>query len=291
MIERYLLRYFLAVVDGGNFSSAATAANVTQPTLSAGIAKLEEQLGKPLFHRNNRRVHLTEAGARLLPYARRIEAQFNESIAAVQDVEPVRMLRLGVLNTISSSLMTASVTSMLDRDKNLQLEIVDGTERELTSKLVQGRVDLALTLVDRGGDRFNETLLFEEGYMVALAKSHPLAAQQVLKAEDLAGRVMIVRRQCEALSQTSRFFTERGIRPFFAYRSWQDDRVMSMVSAGLGVTVVPQSHAAEGVAKSSLNGFNLRRKIGLVSRADTNAQALHGNGRHARAEDSHQERS
>ena len=64
-MDRYLLRYFLAIVETGNFSRAAARENVAQPTLSAGIAKLEGQLQARLFDRTNRRVHLTQAGSRL----------------------------------------------------------------------------------------------------------------------------------------------------------------------------------------------------------------------------------
>ena len=56
MMDRYLLRYFLAVIDQGNFSKAAAACNVSQPTLSVGIANLEKMLSRPLFVRTNRRV-------------------------------------------------------------------------------------------------------------------------------------------------------------------------------------------------------------------------------------------
>src|SRR3990167_2289434 len=65
-MDRYLLRYFLAIVETGNFSRAAARENVAQPTLSAGIAKLEGQLQARLLDRTNRRVHLTEAGSRFL---------------------------------------------------------------------------------------------------------------------------------------------------------------------------------------------------------------------------------
>ena len=58
MIDRYLLRYFLAVIEKGNFSKAAAACGVSQPTLSVGIAKLETMLDRPLFQRSNRRVEL-----------------------------------------------------------------------------------------------------------------------------------------------------------------------------------------------------------------------------------------
>ena len=77
MIDRYLLRYFLAVIDQGSFSKAAVHCNVSQPTLSIGIAKLERLLTRPLFLRSNRRVQLTEAGVQFAVHARRIESEFN----------------------------------------------------------------------------------------------------------------------------------------------------------------------------------------------------------------------
>ena len=97
-MDRYLLRYFLAIVETGNFSRAAARENVAQPTLSAGIAKLETQLGARLFDRTNRRVHLTEAGGRFLTHARRIEHEFNLAQAAVS--EP----RMPILSSLGETL-------------------------------------------------------------------------------------------------------------------------------------------------------------------------------------------
>lgn len=268
MIDRYLVRYFLAVVDSGNFSRAAQRMNVAQPTLSVGIAKLEGLVGTVLFDRNNRRVSLTEAGARFLPYARRIESEFNRSVAAVQNVSPVRVLKLGILNTVSSAIVQKAIGEMIAADPQQRIEVVDGSERELVNSVARGRVDVALTLVGRGGDRFAEETLLEEGYVAALPATHPLAGRDVVTADDVADSVMMVRRQCEALSETSRYFTERGVRPFFAYRSSQDDRVLAMVAAGLGMTVTPHSHNAPGIWRARLNGFDLTRKIGLIYAGD-----------------------
>lgn len=263
MMDRYLIRYFLAVVETGSFSRAATSVNVTQPTMSAGIAKLEGQLGTAVFRRNNRRVHLTEAGSKFLPFARRIESEFNRALATIQEVEPVTNLRIGVLNTISSQLVSRSLTAMIQKDPTLRIEIVDGSERELMANVAKNRIDVAVTLIERGGGQFREELLFEEGYSVAMREDPASTSLTTVSAEDIAGRVMIVRRNCEVLPETSRFFTERGVRPFFAYRSAQDDRVMAMVAAGLGLTIVPRSHVTAGVKLVELVGFNLTRKIGL----------------------------
>ncbi len=275
MIDRYLIRYFLAVVDNGNFSRAAAQVNVTQPTLSVGIAKLEDQLGARLFNRSSQRVHLTNAGTRFLSHARRIESEFNIAEAALRGHEPVQQIRVGILTTISSEIVARAVAMVHLDGAAGTVEIVEGSERQLAQHVARGRVDVALSLVGRGGDRFLEEPLWEEGYALALTEAHPLATQGVIAAEDLADEVMIVRRHCEALSETSRYFTERGVRPFFAYRSTEDDRVMKMVAAGLGLTVAPESHRAEGVARPRLAGFDVRRKIGFIYglKAETMAQS------------------
>lgn len=266
MIERYLLRYFLAVVDHGNFSRAAAECHVSQPTLSIGVAKLEEGLGTRLFFRSNQRVQLTEAGTRFLAHARRIEREFN---LAIQDMglaaggsEPRPILRLGVLSSIPGSLV-AQAFALAGPDQARALELVFANERDLLAQLGRGRLDLCLGLVGRGGARFAEQPLVEEGYRVVVPAAHRLAARSHVAAEDLASEVMIVRRHCEALSDTSRHFLERGVRPHFALRSTNDERVVQMVASGLGVTVMPQCYRDPGMANLRMTGFDLTRKLGF----------------------------
>lgn len=264
MIDRYLLRYFLAVVDNGTFSRGAAQANVSQPTLSVGIAKLERLLGATLFQRSSQRVHLTDAGTRFLAHARRIEGAFNAAELAVKGTKATPIVRLGVLSSIPTEWIAAAHMRARQCDSSARVEFVEGTERELMSHVARGRVDVALTLIGRGSDRFFEEPLHEEGYALALPTSHPLAQEAVIAAEALASEVMIVRRHCEALSETSRHFTERGVRPFFALRSINDDKVLKMVAAGLGITIMPEGHQAPGVARPRMTGFTLRRTTGLL---------------------------
>lgn len=75
---------------------------------------------------------------------------------------------------------------------------------------------------------------------------------------------MIVRRHCEALNDVSRHFVAHGVRPFFAYRTDNDERALAMVRANLGITVMPQSHKLDGVVHPELMGFTQRRIIGLL---------------------------
>jgi DNA-binding transcriptional LysR family regulator len=264
MIERYQLRYFLAVVDAGGFSRAAKQVNVTQPTLSIGVAKLERALGGPLFVRNSKRVHLTPLGVRILPQARAIEREFNGFETAARP-EPLALpVRLGVLATVPTWLIEAVVAANQQAERPDALEIVEGAEGDLMSRLERRRIDLALTVIRPGQDRFRPELLRTEGYSLAVPQTHPLAGEAEVEVEALAGEVMIVRRHCEVLAATSRFFTARGVRPRFSFRTHNDDRAAAMVRAGLGVTVAPDSWREPGVGLVRLAGFEHRRELGLL---------------------------
>jgi|FEC22Drversion2_1045045.scaffolds.fasta_scaffold06166_1 DNA-binding transcriptional LysR family regulator len=261
MIDRYLIRYCLGVVDQGSFSAAAASARVTQPTLSAGIAKLEALLGQQLFDRSGRRVRLTEAGTRFVDHARRIEAEFAAAERAVQATPPHRLIRIGVAPTVSTIALGAALAAARAAAPDERIEIVEGRTSELQGKLDHGRIDALLGPgVARDGE---DVRLFEEGYGVAMATAHPLAHRASVTAEDIAGETMIVRRQCEALPLVSRFFTARGVRPFMAARTVSDDRAAAYVAAGLGITVMPYSLRAPGVAMPALAGFELTRVVGV----------------------------
>lgn len=271
MIDRYLLRYFLAVIDCGSFSKAARQLNVTQPTLSVGIGKLERLLGVQLFQRTSKRVHLTAAGSRLALHARRIENEFNLAEATLLDLKPARVLRLGVLSTYPMTRLAASVRAARREDPAERLQIVAGNERELLQRLSRGQIDAALTIVRQDADRFASEALSCEHYALALHDGHRLAGKATIAAEELSDETMIVRRHCEVLTETSRHFTERGVRPFFAFRGTNDEQVLTLVQAGLGLTVMPASYSLDGVVRPRLAGFDLRRHLGLLFAAHADA--------------------
>ncbi|PWR21668.1 LysR family transcriptional regulator [Zavarzinia compransoris] len=264
MIDRYLLRYFLAVVDAGNFSRGAQQVNVTQPTLSVGIGKLEEALGARLFERNSQRVQLTEAGVRLLAHARLIEREFNSLERGLKADDPGRVLRIGVLSTLPTAMIAAVIRRNAAAACPDAVEIVEGASRDLLNRLGRRRIDIALTRVRPEDEDLPHEFLFAEGYSIAAPPDHPLAGHDAVPGETLAGEVMIVRRNCEVLPETSRYFTERGVRPRFSFRSVNDDRILALVRTGLGITVAPDSLIGPDLGRFKLAGFDHRRRIGLI---------------------------
>lgn len=258
MIDRYLLRYFLAVVDHGNFSRAAAQCGVSQPTLSVGIAKLETLLDRPLFQRSNRRVELTAAGTRLVAHARRIESEFAEAERTVRDDPPARLVRLGIVSTLPAGWIERALMAV--RGTGERLELVEGRMRDLSPKLDRGRIDAILGPLPTG---IHGGALFTESYAMTMAADHPLAARDSVTVDEVAAETMIVRRHCEALTTVSRFFTARGVRPFMAARTTSDEHAVGYVRAGLGITVMPRCFAQAGIAMPVLAGFDATRTIGF----------------------------
>lgn len=281
MIDRYAIRYLLAVIDHGNFSKAAAQCNVSQPTLSVGIAKLERILGRKLFQRTSKRVELTVSGAHFAVHARRIEAEFAQAERSVLDTTMQATIRLGILNTIPTLWHEALVRAFRPFASSERVEFVETRERDILDQLSRGRTDLALTIIRDDNDRFVSRPLVEEGYALAMSLDHPLAREEIISADALADNVMIARRNCEALADTSRHFTSRGVRPFFAAKTNNDDRALALVRSGLGVTVMPASFACPDIAMPRLAGFALTRTIGILFAPHIDATQIESTATHA----------
>lgn len=261
MLKRSHVRQFLAVVDSGSFTAAAARVRITQPTLSVGIAEMEKTVGAKLFIRDRKHVRLTEAGARLLPIARQLEQGFRaaESLNAPARGGS-RLMRLGVLRTLAPEMVKIAVETLRS---DCDLELVEGSGHELRTGLSGGRLDAAITLFKPDDHTELSRTLFTEPYVMLAAHGHHLA-DSVVHPEALAGEVMIARRACERLQDTSRFFTRSGVRPRFALRSDNDALCLGMVEAGLGITTAPLSLMTPKMRQIGIVGYDFERTIGLI---------------------------
>ncbi|MEU6453402.1 LysR substrate-binding domain-containing protein [Streptomyces sp. NPDC127113] len=183
------LRYFTAVAEELHFTRAAERLYVSQPALSKQIRALERQLGAELFRREPRGVSLTEAGAALLPHARRVLAGWGEGAAAVEAVRAARRgtLVVGMSTSPGRDGLLPSVRSRFTAaHPEALLRLRQTRWEDPTAGLADGTADVAyvwLPLPD--ADRYAWTVVAEEPRLVALPETHPLAARPVLDFADL----------------------------------------------------------------------------------------------------------
>lgn len=262
MITRAHIRKFLALVETESFTQAASRIHVTQPTLSVGIADLEKHVGSKLFIREKRRARLTEEGRRFLPIARELEGLFRKADRfSPRTADKWPQLRLGLIKSLGG----ATTQELVGRLRSeYTMELIEGTDAELRGLMTKDHFDAIVTVLRTGDSPDRCHALFTEPYAMFVATDHPLAGRDEVEASELAGEVMIARRSCEILGDTSKFFTEHGVRPNFALKSESDERCMRMVAAGLGITTAPLSLQVEGTVPIGVEGYEFSRRIGIL---------------------------
>lgn len=141
-----LLRAFVAVAECDGFSAAGRILNRSQSAVSLQIKRLEERLGEPLFERSSRRVRLTPAGGRLLPYARRMLRLQDEARRMLGEGRRGELVRLGVTEEHASAHLPGLLPRLATRHPALRLEIVCDISSALVQRFQEGLLDVALTV-------------------------------------------------------------------------------------------------------------------------------------------------
>jgi DNA-binding transcriptional LysR family regulator len=144
MLDLDLLRSFVAVVDAGGFTRAGERVHRTQSTVSQQIRRLEEDMGRPLLHRDGKRVRPTEEGERLLSYARRILALAEEAREVVSRPSGDGVVRLGLAEDFVAYRFTEMLSEFALSNPDLRLSVRCGTSEEMQGALERGDLDLAL---------------------------------------------------------------------------------------------------------------------------------------------------
>jgi DNA-binding transcriptional LysR family regulator len=261
------LRYFLAVTETGSFTRAAERCNVTQPTLSAGIARLEEALGARLLDRGPP-ASLSAAGRDLQPHARAMLDAWQSARAASRSGLPRQRLRLALAATLPAG-PVAQLLGNFREQESVELEVVEGRAAAMRERIARGLADIAITVVGEDAGAGNAATLFREPYLIAIAAAHPLATRDRCTIEDLAGLPFVVRPHCEVHALAARAFADRGVRPRVAFRAASDESAVSAVRAGLGAVLLPRSLATTALALVALRELPLERRVGMIWRRDT----------------------
>src|SRR5271168_3332982 len=182
------LRYFAAVVEFRHFGRAAEACNVSQPTLSGQIRKLEDELGVKLLERTNKRVDVTPVGRQILEHASRALAEAGqiESVARAARDPLVGALRLGVIPTLAPYLLPLILAPLRKAYPGLEIELWEDQTRLLIEGLRSHRLDAALVASSMGTAEFAETLV------AVLPPGHALAEGETVDESDLADDLLVM---------------------------------------------------------------------------------------------------
>jgi LysR family hydrogen peroxide-inducible transcriptional activator len=273
------LRYLVAVADRRHFGRAAESCNVSQPTLSSQIRKLEDELGVTLLERTNKRVDLTPVGSKILIHARRAlaEAGQMEAVARAARDPLVGPLKLGVITTLAPYLMPLILKPLRQAYPKMPIELWEDQTRSLIDGLRNHRLDAALLATPPGAPEITELALFDEPLLAVLPLHHKLAAAKKVQEDALAGELLVLADgHClanQALAACgARAGSLRGAIQSKSSGSMQAstlETLVNLVAAGYGATLLPalaaDSFRTREIVLRPLAGKS-SRTIRLVSR-------------------------
>jgi len=261
-MELYQIRHFIAVAETGGFTKGAQRIAISQPAISASIAKLEAELDVKLLDRRRSPVVPTAAGARLLEAGKNILQTCNAVKAELKTITTPNRLRIGVLQSLSNGYVSKLLSSF--RRANVAIEVVDGSCEQLVEFLAEQELDTVLTIVGGNDLKFASRVLFEEPYLLAVPKDHRYARRQSVKLADLDGEPFIVRTRCDFYQDVTDLLVARGIKTRVVYQTDQDDRALALVAAGIGLALVPAHFEISAVKQVPVSDLGVSRAIGLL---------------------------
>jgi LysR family transcriptional regulator, hydrogen peroxide-inducible genes activator len=243
------LRYIVAVARERHFGRAAEACFVSQPTLSVAIKKLEEELDVKLFERGASEVSVTPLGEAIVRQAQSVL----EQAAAIKEIakrgkDPLNgALRLGIIYTIGPYLLPELVKNAIEMTPQMPLMLQENFTVKLLDMLRTGELDCAIMAEPFPDTGLAIAPLYDEPFLIAVPKNHPLAQRQRVSADELKKETMLLlgTGHCfrdhvlEVCPEFARFSSDaEGIRKSFEGSSLET--IKHMVASGMGVTVVPQ---------------------------------------------------
>lgn len=270
-MELYQIRHFVAVVEGGGFTKGAERVAVSQPAISASIAKLEAELKVKLLERRHAQVVPTEAGTRLLEMGKTILQTCNAVRTEVETIGNRRPLRIGVMLPLPSGPVANLLNSFRHAHPKIAVEVTDGhcdgwcNCDQLFGPLDEGECDAVLAIMnDRIASRFASRVLFQIPYRLAVRADHRFVQRQAVTIADLANESLILPGRCAFLHDITDALASLGGRARVVYRTDQDDRALALVAAGVGQAVVAGQCEFPGVKHVPLSDLRIVRTIGLV---------------------------
>lgn len=251
MFDLRQLRYFVAVAETLNFTEAAQRLHISQPPLSQQIRALEEDMQTRLFERNKRHVALTEPGRLFLQEARGILARANAARDVISEAADGRKGRLRLAYPASLVFHSALPHALLrfsDIAPDVTLDLHEMYSQAQYEALTTGQIDAGLVRAQPKSANIAEQLDSEvidhEQVLLAMPANHPMANRDRVAMADVAGEAFVT--QTRSYSTTFRdallrMAATNGFHPNIRQEAQQITGVLALVSAGVGMALVPSS--------------------------------------------------
>jgi DNA-binding transcriptional LysR family regulator len=262
------LRTFITAAEQESFSHAADQLYITQPAVSKRVATLEDELGTPLFDRIGRRVFLTEAGRELLPRAKSILNDIEDSRRLISNLSGTvtGRLSIGTSHHIGLHRLPPILRNYSAQYPDVELDLHFMDSEAACRAVLAGELELGIvTLPPDPIDDLETEIIWPDPLSIVVNKNHPLAKQKTSKPQNLIDTQAILPAHGtytrELLEQA---FELRGLTLTTGMTTNYLETIKMMVSVGLGWSVLPNSMLSKEIVVLDVKGINISRQLGFV---------------------------
>jgi DNA-binding transcriptional LysR family regulator len=251
---------FHEAAEALNFSLAAQKLNITQPAVSAQIRILEEDLGVKLFARIGKKIVLSEAGAMLKSYSRRIFRLLDEAESVMKELRLVRRgtLKVGTTHTYAGHIMAPLLTRFQADFPDVKVILHEGSSLDVAKSVAKLDIELAVVAYPGNVKNVQFDLLRREDMVLALSPSHALANAKTISVKMLAKEKFIMREKGSSTRLiVNDLFRRHRINPLVVFETSNADFIKEQVAGGMGVSFLTLSSVSDDVAIGRLAIVNL----------------------------------
>ena len=239
------LEYILALDQLRHFGKAAEQCNVTQPTLSAMIQKLEEELGTKIFERNRQPIGITPVGQQIIEQAREVLNQADRIKSLIEEArqEVSGVFRLGILPTIAPYLLPRFFPTLEKKFPKLDIRVSEMKTSDIKQALLTGDIDAGILANMPDFEEYAINHLFYEQYYAYIAEEDPLFEKEKIRTSDLAtsNQLWLLDEGHCFRDQLVKFCQLKPAQNSqLTYRLGSMETFMRMVESGRGVTFIPE---------------------------------------------------
>src|SRR5215468_5981364 len=276
------LRYFVAVAEERSFTTAARRLNLSQPPLSQQIQALEASLGTRLFYRTSRRVELTPAGAALLARAWAIQQQIKSAEEEVRSVGAglVGTLDIGATGSVLRGRLADLLAAYRREAPSVRMTVHEQAPSLQIAALLEGTTNISLIRSISAEHGLASELAWKEEVVVAMPRNHPLARRKRIALSDLAAEdhVVLQPESSDFAHNIQKCCIDAGFLPRVSQQVVDAQSVPSLIAAGFGVSLVPQSIArftTDEIAFRPIRPAPPSADVFLVYRKDEMSMVVH----------------
>lgn len=236
------LKLMVAISEEQSVTRASERLFLTQSALSHQLLDLESTLGTPLFHRLNKKMILTQAGERILPSARRILADLEETEADLKRIATNKQgcLRISTACYTCYNWLPAILKNFKQKFPEIEVKIVVEATRKPIPILLEGKLDIVITNQFEEDKRLCFEPIFEDEMLVIMSPNHSLAKQKYIRAEDFNGQNYLAYTDLDENTVYQKLLKQSEVKFANVSQVHLTEAIIEMVKANLGIAVLPK---------------------------------------------------